>query len=70
LYFQITSEQSAIVALIESHIVEICTEYRGKKESDEIFFSKLLESLNRLILIQGPNIARAKLRAFIGMIRG
>ncbi len=69
LYFQLTSEQSAIVALIESHIVEICAEHRGKRENDEIFFSKLLESLNRLILGQGQNASRSKLRSFIGIIR-
>jgi hypothetical protein len=42
LYFQIFSEHSAVIALVESQIVELCSDYQLRKESEDIFFTKLL----------------------------
>ncbi len=39
LYFQIFSEQSAVIALVESQIVELCSDYQLRKESEDIFFT-------------------------------
>jgi hypothetical protein len=42
LYFQIFAEQSAVIALLESQIVELSADYQLHKETEESFFSKLL----------------------------
>lgn len=42
LYFQIHAEQSAVIALLESHIVELCADFQLRRERGDIFFSKLL----------------------------
>lgn len=70
LYFQLFAEQSAVIALLESQIVELCTDYQLRKESEDIFFSKLLAGLNRLIYSQTNTFAKSGLRAFLGVIRG
>lgn len=70
LYFQIFAEQSAVIALLESQIVELCSDYQLRKESEDIFFSKLLAGLNRLIYSQTNTFSRSGLRAFLGIVRG
>lgn len=70
LYFQIFAEQSAVIALVESQIVELCSDYQLRKESEDIFFTKLLSWLNRLISSQSNAFSKSGMRAFLGIIRG
>lgn len=65
LYFQIHTEQSAVVALLESHIVELCADFQLRKEKEDVFFSKLLSGLNRLMSSQANTFSKARLRAFL-----
>ena len=70
LYFQIHAEQSAVIALIESHIVELCADFQLRRESEEIFFSDLLGVLNRMMTSQSNTFSKSRLRAFLGIITG
>lgn len=70
LYFQITSEGSGARELLENAIVEVCSEGKKPSETDEVFFSRLLSSLNRFLAQKEMIFASAKIRIFLGLLRG
>ena len=69
IYFQISSENSSIVSLLESTLVDLCGNGKSVVESDEIFFSRVLEALNRFLLAKDALIAKSNLKVFLALLR-
>ncbi|MFZ4461410.1 MAG: hypothetical protein ACOYN2_02470 [Patescibacteria group bacterium] len=70
IYFQISSDSSSVVSLLESSLVDLCGSGKPASESDEIFFSRVLEALNRFLLMKEQMIARTNLKVFLSVLRG
>ena len=49
LFFQIESPSDTVTHLIESELVDLTIHGKKGSESDEIYFSKILEALNRFL---------------------
>lgn len=69
IYFQISSDSSSVVSLLESALVDLCGSGKPASESDEIFFSRVLEALNRFLLMKDQMIARSNLKVFLSVLR-
>ncbi len=69
IYFQVSSESSSVVSLLESALVDLCGNGKSATESDEVFFSRVLEALNRFLLMKESLIAKSKLKVFLSILR-
>jgi hypothetical protein len=67
LFFQIAALEDGPIAMIESQIASLVADTSLRSGRPDILLSKLLENINRSILVQWAVFARAELSAFIGI---
>ncbi len=69
LFFQIEASSDSFIHLIESELVDLTINGKKGSETDEIYFSKILEALNRFLYQKEKTFGNTQIRMFIGLFR-